>query len=176
MGSGVGTGGADPVLPWALPPGRGLGRSVCEQDLTLVRSAISLLLQTGPEPLGRPPSAPGWPCPRQRLGGPVGIPTLVLPSRTSSLCPRRQPPAAPHGWRSRGSVCVPLITPASGGPCATAPAGSEVTHLGPAACLPSGTQAVVCEEECGLLSGRLSRALPASGSGVGAGTYPFGSG
>lgn len=133
-----------------------------------------------PEPLGRSPR-PGRPCPVSAPGDPVGTPTLGSGQQNQRLkSPRRPPPAA---WSPRLAWPVLRLCGAAVAPHCPArvapshsPAGSEVTHLGPATYLPSGTWAAICEEGHGFLSGGPSRALPASGAGARATTYPFGSG
>lgn len=178
MGAGVGADGPDPSLPWALPLGRRLGRSVRKQDLTPGR-----LCRTSP---------PAWPSASRQA--PRRPRLALLPSVFGGPCRQPQPGPAQQSQQFESLCCPPPAAPTAavaaalcgaapaphppglGGPRATAPAGSEVTHLGPGACLLSGTQASICEEGRGLLSGGLSCALPASGAGMRAGAYPFGSG
>lgn len=127
MGSGVGTVGADPAVPWALPLGRGVG--VFHEQTSPVCSAILFLLQTGPEPLGRSPR-PGWLCPVSTPGHPVGIPTLGSGQQNQWLKAPRRPPAAARSPRLAWPVLSvwgqqsPLTAPLEG-PRATALQGQR---------------------------------------------------
>ena len=120
-----------------------------------------LLLQTGPEPRSRPPSAPGphslwgtlWAspgrhCPHSLQGTPWASPLRVLAvALAAGVSPSCQPIATPCRWHGRWSVPVEQhlpCHPAARGPHTAAPAGSELTHPGPAPSLRSGEQAAVC--------------------------------